>query len=515
MGWIKSGDTVLTAAEFQDHAARAASVLAGLGIGEGDGVALYLRNDLAFFEASFGAALRGAYPVPVNWHYTPDEAGYLLRDSGVKLLLIHADLLPPIADAIPEGLTVVVVATPPEVLSAYNLKPVAAPPGLPLWGDLLAAAAPLDVPAETAPSTIIYTSGTTGRPKGVKRATATPEQTAAVTAMLGHTYGYTEHLEGRRDPAEIVTAVIGPIYHAAPNAHSAFSLRIGANVVVLPRFDAEELLALIESERITHLNMVPIMFNRLLRLPEDVKKRYDLSSLEFVTHAAAPCPPPIKRAMIEWWGPVINEYYGSTEMGNVTSLTSAEWLAHPGSVGKVMPGTDVRIIDEAGNDVPAGTIGEVIGRARNAVDFTYHNAPEKRAAMEKQGLLTPGDIGYFDGDGFLYLCDRKNDMIISGGANIYPAEIEAELHKLPGVADCAVFGIPDEEFGESVMAVVQPMPGVTLAADDIRAELRRTLAGFKLPRRIEFADDLPREDSGKIFKRKLRAPFWEGRGTAI
>lgn len=516
MGWIKSGARTLTAAKFQDHAARAASVLASLGIGEGDGVALYLRNDLAFFEASFGAAMRGAYPVPVNWHYTPDEAGYLLRDSGVKLLLIHADLLPPIAAAIPDGLQVVVVAVSPEIREVYGLAETPLAAGeLPVWGDLLAAANPLDGPSETAPSTIIYTSGTTGRPKGVKRATATPEQTALVTAMLAHSYGYTDHLEGRRDPAEIVTAVIGPVYHAAPNAHSAFSIRIGANVIVLPRFDAEALLRLIEAERITHLNMVPIMFNRLLRLPDDVKKRHDLSSLQFVTHAAAPCPPPIKRAMIEWWGPVINEYYGSTEMGNVTSLTADEWLAHPGSVGRVMPGTDVRVIDEAGNDVPAGTIGEVIGRGRNAVEFTYHNAPEKRAAMEKAGLITPGDIGYFDADGFLYLCDRKNDMIISGGANIYPAEIEAELHKQPGVADCAVFGIPDEEFGESIMAVVQPMPGVVLHADDLRAELRRTLAGFKLPRRIEFADELPREDSGKIFKRKLRAPFWEGRATAI
>jgi long-chain acyl-CoA synthetase len=202
-------------------------------------------------------------------------------------------------------------------------------------------------------------------------------------------------------------------------------------------------------------------------------------------------------------------------MGNVTNLTAEEWLAHPGSVGRVMPGIDVRVVDEAGNDVPAGTIGEVIGRGRNAADFTYRNAPEKRAAMEKAGLITPGDVGYFDADGFLYLCDRKNDMIISGGANIYPAEIEAELHKMPGVADCAVFGIPDEEFGESVMAVVQPMPGVTLDADSLRAELRRGLAGFKVPRRIDFADDLPREDSGKIFKRKLRAPFWEGRESKI
>ena len=514
MGWVSSGDRTLSAAEFNDRVARAATVLAGLGIQKGDGVALYLRNDLAFFEASFGAGLLGVYPVPVNWHYTPDEAGYLLRDSGVKLLLIHADLLPPIAAAIPEGLKVVVVATPPEIQSAYGVSGDM-PPGLPVWHELLDKAAPWAREPEVAPSTIIYTSGTTGRPKGVWRDTFTPEQAAATTRMLGWSYGYTDYLEGRRDPAEIVTAVVGPVYHAAPNAHSGFSIRAGANVVIVPRFDAEGLLKLIEEKRITHLNMVPIMFNRLLRLPAEVRGKYDLSSLRYVTHAAAPCPPPVKRAMIDWWGPVINEYYGSTEMGNVTNLTAQEWLAHPGSVGRVMPGIDVRVVDDAGNDVPAGTIGEVIGRGRNAADFTYRNAPEKRAAMEKAGLITPGDIGYFDADGFLYLCDRKNDMIISGGANIYPAEIEAELHKMPGVADCAVFGIPDEEFGESVMAVVQPMPGVTLDADSLRAELRRGLAGFKVPRRIDFAADLPREDSGKIFKRKLRAPFWEGRESKI
>ena len=515
MGWIGSGERRITTAELDEAARRAAGVIAGYGLSKGDGVALYLRNDLAYFEALFGAGMLGLFPVPVNWHYTPDEAGYLLRDSGVKLLLIHEDLLPPVRDAIPEGLPVVVVETPPHIRAAYGLQAAAPDDGLPRWHELLAAAAPFAGEAEPAPSSIIYTSGTTGRPKGVKRAAFTDEEAAAVNAMLGWSYGYTEVLEGRRDPARITTAVIGPVYHAAPNAHSGFSIRMGANVVIAPRFDAAELLALIERERITHLNMVPIMFNRLLRLPDEVKRRHDLSSLEYVTHAAAPCPPPVKRAMIDWWGPVIWEYYGSTEMGNVTNLSSAEWLAHPGSVGRVMPGVTLRVVDAEGRDVPPGTIGEVIGKGRHGTGFTYQNAPEKRAAMEKHGLITPGDMGYFDADGFLYLCDRINDMIISGGANIYPAEIEAELHKLPGVADCAVFGIPDEEFGEQVMAVVQPMPGTTLTPAALQAELRKVLTGYKVPRRIDFAESLPREDSGKIFKRKLRAPFWEGRERAI
>ena len=515
MGWIKSGTRVLSGEEFDQRARRAASVIASLGLEKGDGIALYLRNDLAYFEAVFGVGMLGLFPVPVNWHYTPDEANYLLTDSGVKLLLIHADLYELVKAAIPAGLPVVIVETPQEVRDAYGLGPVSNPAGLPLWADLLDAAEPWQGEAGIAPSSIIYTSGTTGRPKGVRRAAFTEEQNQAVSFMLGLSYGYSDVLAGKRDPATITTAVIGPVYHSAPNAHSAFSIRAGANVVICPRFDAEELLALIERERITHLNMVPIMFNRLLRLPDEVKRKYDLSSLEYVTHAAAPCPPPVKRAMIEWWGPVIWEYYGSTEMGNVTNLSSEEWLEHPGSVGRVQPGVTLRVVDPDGNDVPPGTIGEVIGKGRHGTDFTYQNAPEKRASMEKYGLVTPGDMGYFDADGFLYLCDRINDMIISGGANIYPAEIEAELHKLPGVADCAVFGIPDEEFGESVMAVVQPMPGAVLTAEALQTELRKVLTSYKVPRRIDFADSLPREDSGKIFKRKLREPFWAGRERRI
>ncbi len=516
MGTVAFGERRDTTEALMARAARAATVLAQHGVGPGDGVALYLRNDIAYFEASFGTGMLGAYPVPVNWHYTPDEANYLLVDSAAKVLVIHSDLLPPVAAAIPEGVVVLVVETPPVIAEAYHLADTGAKPGPAQdWNALIDAAPPLDVTPAEPPSTIIYTSGTTGRPKGVRRPVATAEQAAAAGRMLGWSYGYTDVLEGRRAPETITTAVVGPVYHAAPNAHSSFSIRLGMNVHILPRFDPEELLATIERERITHLNLVPIMFVRLLKLPDAVKARYDLSSLEYVTHAAAPCPPPVKRAMIDWWGPVIWEYYGSTEMGNVTNLSSAEWLTHPGSVGRVMPDIDVRVVDDDGNDLPVGGIGEVIGRGRLASDFTYQNAPEKRREMEREGLIRPGDVGYFDADGFLYLCDRKNNMIISGGANIYPAEIEAELHKLPGVADCAVFGIPDEEFGEAVCAHVQPEPGAALDPDELRRDLRKVLAGFKVPRVIAFDDALPREDSGKIFKRKLREPYWSGRESRI
>jgi long-chain acyl-CoA synthetase len=510
--WI--GDRSLDAAEVRRRADQAAAGFESLGVKAGDGVALYLRNDLAFFEASVAAATLGAFPVAVNWHYTLDEADYLFRDSGAKVLVIHADLLEPIRAVVPDHMIVLVVPVPDEIRIAYGLRESAAgvPDGAIDWDAWVDGFAPRQGPPAEMPSAIIYTSGTTGRPKGVRRPTPTPAEADAIARMLAHSYGFTELLG---DPAQIVTAVVGPIYHAAPNAHASFAFRIGANIAVMPKFDPEALLQLIEARRITHLNMVPIMFNRLLKLPDAVRRKYDLSSLRFVAHAAAPVSPPIKRAMIEWWGPVITEYYGSTEMGNVTFCTAEEWLAHPGTVGRAMPGAEVRVIGPDGESLAPGAVGEVIGRMRGTPEFTYQNDPAKRRAMEKQGLITPGDIGYFDEDGFLYLCDRANDMIISGGVNIYPAEIEAQLHKMPEVADCAIFGIPDEDYGEAVCAVVQIQPGATLEESDVKRYLRQCIAGYKVPKRVTFSTELPREDSGKIFKRKLREPYWAGAGRSI
>ena len=508
MGVITSGARSVTTEQLMARAARAAAALAFKGVGRGDTVALYLRNEIAYFEVSFGASQIGAYPVAVNWHYTEDEARYLFQDCGAKVVVIHADLLTPqVRRAIPEGVAVIVVPTPPEILAAYGIEPEAGrlPEGASDWNTWIEGFEPLESDPAQAGSTIIYTSGTTGRPKGVRRPPSTPEQTALSMGILFKCYGF--DLDA---PENITTVTVGPLYHSAPNAHGSMAARIGANLIIMPRFDAEELLRLIQDRKVTNLNMAPIMFARLLKLPEAVKRNYDLSSLRFVAHAAAPCPPPMKRAMIEWWGPIINEYYGSTEMGNVTYCTSEEWLAHPGTVGRPFPEAEVRVIDENLNDVAVREVGEVVCRIRGLVDFTYHGDEAKRRAAEKRGLIAPGDVGYFDEDGFLYLCDRAKDMIISGGVNIYPAEIEAELHKMPGVADCAVFGIPDEEYGEAVCAVVQPDPGMSLDEAEVRAFLRERMAGYKVPRKVEFHPDLPREDSGKIFKRKLREPFWEG-----
>jgi long-chain acyl-CoA synthetase len=508
MGVITSGTRELTTEQLAERAARAAAGFQALGVARGDTVALYLRNEIAYFEASFGASQIGAYPVAVNWHYTEDEARYLFNDSGAKVVVIHADLFTDaVRRALPQGVTVLVAETPPQVIAAYGLDPASARvrPGETDWNAWLERFEPLLVGPAQPGSTIIYTSGTTGRPKGVRRPPSTPEQTALGSKILMQCYGF-----DLDEPQSITTVVVGPLYHSAPNAHGSMAARIGANLIITPRFDAEELLRLIHDRKVTNLNMAPIMFNRLLKLPGDVRRTYDLSSLCFVAHAAAPCPPPVKRAMIEWWGPIINEYYGSTEMGNVTYCTAEEWLAHPGTVGRPFPEAEVRVIDETMNDVPVREVGEVVCRIRGLVDFTYHGDNAKRLAAEKRGLIAPGDVGYFDEDGFLYLCDRAKDMIISGGVNIYPAEIESELLRMPGVSDCAVFGIPDEEYGEAVCAVIQPEPGALLDEAGVRAFARERMAGYKVPRRVEFHPELPREDSGKIFKRKLREPFWEG-----
>lgn len=460
----------------------------------------------------------GGFPVQINWHYTVDEVRYILEDSAAKVLVIHADLLRVLREAVPPGVQVLSVPTLREIQSAYQVTSEAAAvaPGDLDWNRWLdrfsdeSAGSP-GTPVAL-PTTIIYTSGTTGKPKGVKRQPFTPEQLAAVSAMLGRSYGF--HLVS--DPTQVVTATVGPMYHSAPNNHGMFCFRAGASIVVTPRFDPEGLLQTIERERITHLNMVPIMFSRLLKLPEEIRRRYDLTSLRFVAHAAAPCPPDTKRAMIEWWGPVIYEYYGSTEMGNVTFCTSEEWLARPGTVGRAMPGAEVQILDEQGNPLAHGEVGEIAGRYDGAPDFTYNNDDEKRRSVDRAGLTAPGDVGYLDEDGYLFICDRKADMVISGGVNIYPAEIEAVLHDMPAVADCAVFGIPDDEYGESLCAVIQPRPGhEDLTAEEVRAFLRTRVAGYKVPKRVSFSACLPREDSGKIFKRKLREQYWAAAGRSI
>jgi len=302
------------------------------------------------------------------------------------------------------------------------------------------------------------------------------------------------------------TLVAAPMYHSAPNVHSLVSAAAGIDLTIMASFDAEELLRLIEEHQIDHFQAVPTMFVRLLHLPDEVREKYDVSSLKSVVHAAAPCPPEVKRRIIDWFGPIVSEYYGGTETGACVACGSADWLAHPGTVGRPIEDADVRIFSENGDLLPEGESGRIHLRPPSVLpNFTYHGNPDKRAAIERDGYLDIGDVGYLDHDGFLYLNDRSTDMIISGGVNIYPAEIEACLLELDGIRDVAVFGVPDEEFGEAIAAHVE---ATGLTEDVVRDHVRTNLAGYKVPKVVVFDNDLPREDTGKLMKRKIRARYW-------
>ncbi|MDP1839879.1 MAG: acyl-CoA synthetase [Reyranella sp.] len=507
---VTAGERFRSWADIQANAARGAGGLEALGVGEDDSVALMLRNDFPTFEVNQAASQLGAYAVPINWHFTPEEAGYILKDCGAKVLVAHTDLLAQIAGGIPAGVKVFAVSTPDEIAAAYGVPAGkrALPAGIESWDAFVTASAPRTAPPAAARGSMIYTSGTTGRPKGVRRQPSSPEQMAAAAQEAASFWGL------KPDPS-IVVLMNGPMYHSAPSAYGNASGRLQLQMVLQPRFDAEDMLRLIDRHKVSHMHIVPTMFVRLLRLPQEVKQRYDVSSLRFVSHGAAPCAPAVKRQMIEWWGPVINEYYGATETGVVVWHGSEEALRKPGTVGRPVSGAILRIVDEQGRDVPQGEVGEIYLRGPNLSDFTYNNDDAKRREVALGDLVTVGDIGYLDADGFVFLCDRKRDMIISGGVNIYPAEIESALIQMPGVRDCAVFGIPDEEFGEQICAHVELIAAATLDAGQVRAWLAEHVARYKVPRIVEFSAALPREDSGKIFKRKLRAPYWEKAGRSI
>jgi long-chain acyl-CoA synthetase len=498
-----SGARTLDTDALMARARRAASGFHDLGVWQGDQVALLMRNDSAFFEATFGALLLGAAPVPLNWHLTADEIAYILDDCGAKVLVAHADLLNENVLAVCGGIEVIAVDTPAEIAAAYRIAPerTRTPGGIPGWDAWLDAWPEwLETPrALSAP--MFYTSGTTGRPKGVKRKSAPPEVVAAIERRSSLAWGL--------DRKPLRAVMTGPMYHSAPNAYGLYVIRNDGLLVLQPRFDAEELLALVERHAITHLHMVPTMFVRLLALPEATRRRYDLSSLRFVAHGSAPCPPDVKRRMIDWWGPILHEYYAMTEIGFATASTSADWLSHPGSVGRALPGVTLKIVRDDRSECAPGETGEICVRSETTTRFTYHRAEDKTEAVRLGDFVATGDVGHLDADGFLYISDRKSDMVISGGVNVYPAEIEHVLIGLPNVRDCAVFGVPDPEFGERLVAAIEPSGPIV--ASDLRSLLRERLAAFKVPREIIVASPLPREDSGKIKKRLVRQAFLDGR----
>jgi len=478
---LRFGERDISPQAFDEAARRAASGLAQSGVAQGDVVCVMLHNGPAFLEAMFAARLLGAYYCPINWHYKAEEAGWILRDSGAKALFIEPALREQLAPAIPTNVTLI----DPQALS--DAAPWAGTPATP--GAMMP-----------------YTSGTSGRAKGVRRVPLTPRELEAAAPLTGAVLGI---------HAGMRALLSAPLYHSAPNSYASNVMQRGELLVLEERFDAERTLSLIQDLKLTHAYLVPTMFVRLLRLPEETKQRYDLSSVRFVASTGSPCPAEVKRAMIDWWGPVFHESYAASELGYVTAISSEESLRKPGSAGRAIGQAEIRILGEDGRELPAGEAGLIYARQRAFPDFTYNNDPASRSKLERDGLLTLGDMGFLDAEGYLYVCDRASDMVISGGVNIYPAEIEAALALMPGVRDCAVFGIPDAEFGEALCAAVQAEPGAALSQEQIAAYLKAKIAGYKIPRRVTFHDSLPREESGKIFKRRLRAPYWEKAGRKI
>ena len=479
---------------------RAASALRAAGVGEGDVVAMMMRNGPTVLEVMLATRWLGALWCPINWHFKTDEVQYILSDSGAKVFIADADLLAGLPGLKLDGIATLVDrrgGAPALPTEAEHL------PDWDTWRDVT----PRPALAASAPrGAMFYTSGTTGRPKGIRRAASTPEQAARGLEILRHVLGFEPNMRA---------LVSAPMYHSAPNSYSIGASMENAHLFIEGRFDAEDTLRLIEQHRITHAYLVPTMYVRMLKLPEAVRKRYDLSSMRFVSSTGSPCAPDVKRAMIEWWGPVIHEAYGASELGYMTRLDSHEALRKPGSAGKPLPGVQLAILDEEGQPVPQGKAGLIYVHQPAYADFSYIGNDPARQKMERAGLKTLGDIGYVDEDGFLFIVDRSADMVISGGVNIYPVEIEAALQMLPGVADCAVFGIPDAEFGEALAAAVQLSEGATLNAEDVQAFLKTRLATFKVPRVVSFHAQMPREDTGKIFKRKLREPYWAGADRRI
>jgi long-chain acyl-CoA synthetase len=476
------------------NANRLVRLLRSRGLGAGDSVALVCSNRVDFVEVLAATLRCGMRLTPVNWHLSADEIGYVIRDCEAKAVIAEARVA-----AVPEA-----VADCPGL--TVRLAVGGAIEG---FEDYAAAIAPLDGADIADPvlgNGMMYTSGTTGRPKGVYR--AAPVVTPFVT-YLGRGY----------EPGASVQMCAGPAYHAAPLAFDVrAAMAAGAALVFIDRWDSEGVLRTVAERKVTHFHLVPIMFQRLLALPDAVKARYPIDHVKFIVHGAAPCPPEVKRAMIDWFGPVLTEYYAGSEGGAGFIIDSHEWLAKPGSVGKRPALLGVRILDEAGQDLPNGEAGGIYHQLPPGGGFSYFKDEAKTAASRVDDYFSMGDVGYFDEDDYLFLTGRNAETIISGGVNIYPQEIDNELVKHPAVADSATVGVPHEEWGEQVRAVILLNPGHTpseVLAEEILAFARASLAGFKVPRALDFVTDLPRSEAGKIQRGKVRAPYWEGRARQI
>ncbi|MGZ8745801.1 MAG: acyl-CoA synthetase [Mycobacterium sp.] len=493
---VAEGDTV-TYGELYANSRRVAALLYEAGLRPGDGVALVLPNRPEFFEITWACQLSGLYYSAVNTHFTADEVAYVVDDSEAKAVFVDESMAELAAHLLEANSGVDV-----------HIGVGAALPGWTSYHDALASAG--DAPPVCDGSEMLYSSGTTGRPKAVRRPLPTDGEGSWAQKVLEYSLGQRYAMT-----SSSVYLSPAPLYHAAGINYTMAVHRVGAASILMRKFDAEAVLRLIETHRVTHAQFVPTMFVRMLKLPEAVRNSYDVSSLQCVIHAAAPCPVDVKYKMMEWFGRVIHEYYGGTEGFAGTGIGPEEWLAHPGSVGK--PITPVHVLDEDGVEVPAGASGELFFEGGPA--FEYFKDPDKTASVSNdRGWRSLGDMGFVDEDGYLYLTDRSTFMIVSGGVNIYPQEVENLLVMHPKLVDAAVFGVPNDEFGEEVKAVVQPIGGVE-AGPALEAELidycRSHLATYKCPRSIEFDPELPRDPNGKLYKRRIRDRYWQGRTSRI
>ena len=491
-----TGET-LSYGELERRSVQLAHVLHEAGLRPGDAVALLTENSLRAFEVYWAALRSGLYITAVNNHLKPDEVAYIVSDCGATALIVSAEQA-----ATAEAITGLAAGV--KLRLAYG-GPVT---GHGSYEQTIAAASAVPFADQPQGATMLYSSGTTGRPKGVQpplpdRQVSEPGE--ALVALAGQFFG------GKQDSVYLSP---GPIYHAAPLRWCGAIQALGGTVVMMKRFDAEQALQSIQDRRVTHAQFVPTMFVRMLQLPQQVRGRYDISSLRVAIHAAAPCPVEVKQKMIDWWGPVLVEYYAGTEGNGMTAIDSGTWLTKPGTVGRPIYGT-VRICADDGTELSAGQTGGVYFE-RDEVPFAYHNDPDKTRAAQHPAhpaWTTLGDIGYLDEDGFLFLTDRKAFTIISGGVNIYPQETENVLALHPAVYDVAVIGVPDPEMGESVAAFVQPAPGAVPGPEleqEIIAFVKSKIASFKAPRTVRFVDDLPRSEAGKLMKSELRAKYASG-----
>ena len=492
-----------TAGEVSAAANQLVHALRERGLQPGDPVAMLLPNRAEVLVVLMALFQAGWNFVPLNSNLTVAEVSYILGDAGAKALVAD-ERFAAVADAaagqggIPESGRISVGTT--------NAIPGFTPLGAVLAGQ--PDAPPVD---RVAGQFMQYTSGTTGRPKAVQRTLPSFDPETWVHVFSGNLLRY--DIEPGGDAVHLVTS---PMYHMSPLSFGYFSAHFEHPVVLMEKWDAEEALRLIERYRVTDTAMVPTQLHRLMQLPPDVRATYDVSSLRQVIHAAAPCPIELKRSLFDWLGPVIYEFYGATEGGG-TLATPQDWLDHPGTVGRPWQGADIKILDDEGNEVPAGTVGTVYMLLMGG-DFRYKGDDDKTSANRHGDYFTVGDMGELDEDGFLYLRDRKIDMIISGGVNVYPAEVEAALFSHPAVGDAAVFGIPDEEWGEQVKAVVEPAPGYTATSElaaDLLSHCTTHLAKYKCPRSIDFTEAMPRDPNGKLYKRRLRDPYWERSGREV